>query len=210
MIDRSSGIPLYIQIRDDIKEKILSGEYSSGSMLPAEADFHTTFNVSRHTLRRALKELEVEGYINRTRRKGTFVNGKKDYINTEQKLNHIGLIMPRLAGKVNIGILNGYLKVANEYGYTVNINISEEDIDKEIVCLNAMVKSGVKAITIYPAKGSCINDKIIHQVNSAGVDISLIDHITQNINVDYVGCDNRGGGYTAARHISLQNLCGSV
>ena len=39
MIEHESAVPLYQQIENDIKDKIIRGEYQAGQMLPSESKF---------------------------------------------------------------------------------------------------------------------------------------------------------------------------
>lgn len=66
-------IPKYQQIKDNLRNKILSGQYKKGDRFFTEAELIQTFQVSSITIIRALKELEKEGYISRKQGVGTFV-----------------------------------------------------------------------------------------------------------------------------------------
>ncbi|MFC2062659.1 GntR family transcriptional regulator [Chloroflexota bacterium] len=67
-------IPLYYQIETSLKKKILRGELEDGSLLPTENQLAKQFQVSRITIRKALRSLDEEGVIIRKRGKGTFVS----------------------------------------------------------------------------------------------------------------------------------------
>lgn len=69
LIDRTSPVPLYYQI----KERLLEELPAPGEQLPTEHDLTARFGVSRMTVVQALRELEQEGVINRIQGKGTFV-----------------------------------------------------------------------------------------------------------------------------------------
>lgn len=69
------NIPLYIQVKEDIYNKIISMEYKD--ILPTEKELINIYKVSRVTLRGALKLLENEGYIIRKAGFGTKINRKK-------------------------------------------------------------------------------------------------------------------------------------
>jgi len=62
-IDRTSGVSLYRQIRDIIKEKIKSGEIKPGEKLPSENQLVAEYGISRPVIRHALGELVSEGWI---------------------------------------------------------------------------------------------------------------------------------------------------
>ena len=72
----NSQIPLYIQIKNSIKEKITSKEYPIGTKIPTEPEVEAQYSVSRVTVRKAIKELVAEGYLVKQQGKGTFVNHK--------------------------------------------------------------------------------------------------------------------------------------
>ena len=65
--------PLYSRVSDYIMEKIQSGEWPVGYMLPTEMDLCKQFGISRPSVRTALLSLVNEGYLVRTKGKGTFV-----------------------------------------------------------------------------------------------------------------------------------------
>jgi GntR family transcriptional regulator len=68
-----SPTPLYFQIKNIVKAKILSNALKEHERLPSEAEMCKAYNVSRGTLRQALAELIREGLVYRVRGKGSFV-----------------------------------------------------------------------------------------------------------------------------------------
>lgn len=67
-------MPVYRKIQGILKEKITSGEYAEGTMLPSEHELCEVFKATRMTVRQALKELVLEGYITRRHGKGSTVS----------------------------------------------------------------------------------------------------------------------------------------
>lgn len=65
--------PLYSQVSDYVLQKIESGEWPVGHMLPTEMELCAQFNVSRPSVRTALLSLVNEGYLVRIKGRGTFV-----------------------------------------------------------------------------------------------------------------------------------------
>lgn len=68
--------PLYLQLSTEFKSKIDKGEWSFNSQIPSLEVLVETYGVSRMTLRQALTVLVEEGYIERSRGRGTFVRKK--------------------------------------------------------------------------------------------------------------------------------------
>ncbi|GGL96347.1 GntR family transcriptional regulator [Deinococcus aerophilus] len=67
----------YPLIKSTLKERLLGGHYAEGLPLPSEPQLAREFEVSRMTARRAIDELEREGYVYRVQGAGTFPTGKR-------------------------------------------------------------------------------------------------------------------------------------
>ena len=63
ILHNNSGVPLYLQIYEQIKEKIIIGEYLEGTKLPSTRSMSTSLIVSRNTVESAYLQLCSEGYI---------------------------------------------------------------------------------------------------------------------------------------------------
>lgn len=77
----SSPVPLYNQIRELLRARIIDGTYASLSRMPSESELCDQFRVSRITVRQALNDLQKEGLIFKIHGKGTFVAKPKAYQN---------------------------------------------------------------------------------------------------------------------------------
>jgi len=76
MIDKSAPEPIYQQIKNNIEQKILDGDWPAGQKLQSENDLVAALGVSRMTVNRALRELTQKGLINRVHGLGSFVAEK--------------------------------------------------------------------------------------------------------------------------------------
>lgn len=73
----------YLDIKEELIEQIQEGKYATNEALPSERVLSMEFGVSRMTARKAVDQLEKEGYVERIARKGTFVRSKKLIRNAE-------------------------------------------------------------------------------------------------------------------------------
>ena len=73
IISSQSGIPIYEQIKEQIKASILSGELSEGTPLPSLRQLARDLQVSLVTTTRAYSELELEGFVQTMPGKGVYV-----------------------------------------------------------------------------------------------------------------------------------------
>lgn len=75
--EAKDGSALNLKVKDAILQLINDGEYKPDSQLPTEAEFCEKYGVSRTTVRTALQQLSVEGYVYRKRGSGTYVSVNK-------------------------------------------------------------------------------------------------------------------------------------
>ena len=80
---RTSGLPLYLQIKEDLLSKIQEEVWHENDMIPTEEQFCNEYGVSKITIREAIKILVQDGLLYRKPGKGTFISKPK----LEQKLN---------------------------------------------------------------------------------------------------------------------------
>ena len=74
VISNTLEVPLYQQIKDQIKDAILKGELVEGDALPSIRAFANDLKVSVLTIRRVYDELEQEGFVTSQVGIGTFVS----------------------------------------------------------------------------------------------------------------------------------------
>ena len=134
ILDRSKDSkPLYLQIKDILKQKITNNEYEIGSTIPSENDLEEIFGVSRMTIRQAVTELVNEGLLRkeRGRGKGTVVlsNAIADKLTTvksfTQKMNDQGLVLKNK--EINISLIKPDTIIAK----TLHL-----DSEEEVLCLS--------------------------------------------------------------------------
>jgi GntR family transcriptional regulator len=89
IITNTSGIPIYEQIKEQIKATILSDEICEGEMLPSIRQLAKDLKISVITTTRAYTDLEQEGYIINVQGKGCYVAPKDSDLIREQLLRKI-------------------------------------------------------------------------------------------------------------------------
>lgn len=76
-IYRNSPLPRYYQLKEILRERIRSGEWKPGSLIPSERELSEKYGISRMTARQAITDLVNEGIFYREQGKGTFVSNRK-------------------------------------------------------------------------------------------------------------------------------------
>lgn len=71
-------LPKYYLVKRAIIQKINDEDYAVGELIPSERELIRQFDVSRITVRKAVEELEQEGYLYKVQGKGTYVKGDQN------------------------------------------------------------------------------------------------------------------------------------
>ncbi len=89
IISNSSNVPLYEQVKEQIKNKIVSNELKAGELLPSIRSLAKDLRISVITTKNAYDELEREGYVETIQGKGTYVSNKNTELIKEEQLQKI-------------------------------------------------------------------------------------------------------------------------
>ena len=89
VLSNSSDLPIYEQIKEQVKTQILSGELSENEMLPSLRHLAKDLKISVLTTTRAYNELEEEGFITSRQGKGFFVMPRGSDLLREQLIKDV-------------------------------------------------------------------------------------------------------------------------
>ena len=93
VLSNASGVPIYEQIKQQIKAAILAGELREGEALPSLRTLAKDLKISVLTVTRAYTELEQEGFVQNVHGRGCFALGRGSELIKEQLIvraeNHL-------------------------------------------------------------------------------------------------------------------------
>lgn len=121
IISNDSGLPIYEQIKNQIKAQIVAGELKADEDLPGMRTLASDLKVSVITTKRAYNDLEQEGYIYSMPGKGSFVKKLNEEVVRENAISEIekyftdAMTVAKAAG-IEIEELQEILKTLDEVG----------------------------------------------------------------------------------------------
>lgn len=119
-MDFKDNLPIYIQIMNLIKGKMVSGQINGGDKLPSVRELSKELKVNPNTIQRTYQELEREELVFTQRGMGTFVTEDKEIVRNLKK-------------GMATNIINNFIMEMKKLGFKSNeiIEIISEWIDKE-------------------------------------------------------------------------------
>lgn len=133
VLDNTSVIPLYHQLKEILKENIEAGVWKPGDMIPSENQLMQDYNISRNTAKKAIETLVQEGVLNRIQGKGTFVSNPK----FEQSLSGFYSFSKviRERGMIPKDIIKSFQVTRVKQSIAKHLNLSEGDEVYELIRL---------------------------------------------------------------------------
>ena len=115
IVSNRSGVPIYEQIKSQIKEAIFSGELSEDDLLPSIRQLAKDLKISVITTTRAYSDLQEEGFIVNVQGKGCYVLPQNKEMARESALRKIedGLLMAITAAKSGGMTKDDIIKILN-------------------------------------------------------------------------------------------------
>ncbi|KZK05250.1 Transcriptional repressor of arabinoside utilization operon GntR family [Lactococcus cremoris] len=185
------SLPLYQQISDDLKQKIITKIFKSGDQLPTEKELSETYSVSRITAKRALTDLEQLGLVSRTRGKGTFVQELNK--NHTKLLKRVLFIIPfegMSFGDFTHGLVPA-LKVEDTTVFITYASYLKENTADDI-------KENFDGLIYYPMYTEDYLD-ILLELSLQNFPVVLLDKQIYDLGFPCVSSDNFNGGEQAAQ-----------
>lgn len=198
--NRNDSLPLYMQLKNIIVDHINGSVWKPGDCLPTEEQLCERYDISKITVRRALKDLAEEGLLVRIKGKGTFVAFDRTVSPVATKLRRIALIVPDIEDIFIAQIYTGIEKVATSRAYQVVTYSSGRSIERESSNLDLLLDGNEQGAVIFPYWGQFSASHIL-KMKKSGFPFVVIDRYFPEIETDTVTVDNRDGAYSAVKHL---------
>jgi DNA-binding LacI/PurR family transcriptional regulator len=205
-------------VESRIRQYIEDGRLEAGTQLPTEAQLCQRFQVSRSTVRNALKRLEADGLIVRTRGRGTFLRNPQIDLTSLRVPAAAAPSDPRLSRRATIGvvlsyasdydvmqaaILRGIEQAIRPRGYTF-LFARTDDYDEpgETRAIAELHGYGIQGLICMPVSNRSTTPGISLLVERK-TPVVLVDRYLTGLDTGYVVADNFTGAYRATEHLIL-------
>jgi GntR family transcriptional regulator of arabinose operon len=196
--------PKYQVIIEDIKSKILSGDYNVGEQIPTESALQSMYEVSRQTVRKAILELANEGFLRSEKGSGTYVSNQyRSKTGGGSHKKTIGVITTYISDYIFPSIIRGIESRLNEDDYSLLLASTNNDVAQEKKALEMMLSYGVDGLIIEPTKSNLYNPNIAYYLSFKEQDIPIImiNAFYEEIELPYLCLDDVQSSYLATKEL---------
>jgi GntR family transcriptional regulator, arabinose operon transcriptional repressor len=199
MFKEKTVIPKYHQLKEWLKEYIVSQNLKQDDPLFSEPALQKKTGLSLGTIRRSINELVQEGVLYRYQGSGTFIKStavlKKEALTNRQ----VGLVFPEIRsveGRESVVIMVEELSTCgfDAVLYLVNDENSKGDIYNRIITERP-------AAVLTTAVVDRIDVEFLKKVTDHNIPVVLINRKADNIPFNFVGTDEEKAGYLATDYL---------
>ncbi|MCJ7842426.1 GntR family transcriptional regulator [Lederbergia sp. NSJ-179] len=198
----------YMMVINEIKDWIQTGKVKPGDKIYSENELSKMFQVSRHTIRQAIGELVHEGLLYREQGAGTFCAEQPKELSSplpKQTTSgkNIGIITTYISDYIFPSIIRGMESYLTAKGYSLFLSSTNNDVEKEKQCLEAMLERKVDGLIIEPTKSSGYNPNIPYylELEQKNIPYLMINQYYSQLNPPYILLDDEKGGMLATEHL---------
>lgn len=194
----------YQKIADELREKILAGDYPVDTTIPPELQLQKDYAVSRHTVRQAIALLVNEGYLRREKGSGTYVDDRyKQAAANHVEHKTIGVITTYLSDYIFPSIIRGIEKTLSTQGYSLLLASTNNDYQLEKDCLQKMIDYGVQGLIVEPTKSNQYNPNLASyvQLKEQGIPMVMINAAYEELETPYIRVDDVQSGFLATEYL---------
>lgn len=195
------GKTKYAALMENLKGDILSGKIKPGEKLPSENELSARYEISRHTVRKALGILANEGYITAEHGRGTFCSERMRHTKNSR---NIAVITTYLSDYIFPRVLQGVDQVLTENGYSIILKNTGNSRAKEVRCLEDILTKDIDGLIIEPSKSQmyCKHQHLYERLDEYGIPYVFIQGIfPQMEHKPYVLMDDCQGGYLLTKYL---------
>jgi len=182
------------RVKEDLRAKILRGDFSTSKRFPSERKLAKIYKISRITVRHAISELVAEGYLYRIPFKGTYISKDLNRLTIQLIIN------PPLTVSFFTEILSGIEKSISKDGNKLLLKCTNENSEIERKYLEGIREEKIDGLIIVSGKNSFSNIDLIRETGHI-IPLVIVDIYLGEIEADYISSDDEKGGYIATKHL---------
>jgi DNA-binding LacI/PurR family transcriptional regulator len=184
---------------DDVRRQIRQGLLRADQYLMSVEDLAKKYAVSSRSVREGLAHLEAEGLVRSERGKGTVVLPLKEP--EVQKSKYVAVLLQgRVRDSSTAEELDGFQQSIQRAGFATLLCVADGSPERETAIVNRLVAEGIQGLVLYSAHPRTSYSHLQAALN-AGMKIVVYDHDFPELDINFVGIDDRLAAREATEHL---------
>lgn len=150
-MDNNQGKSKYFLLMEDLKKEIRNGMIKPGDKLLSENQLTKKYEVSRHTVRKALSILANDGFIKVEHGRGSFCSYGKM---TRGVSKNIAVVTTYISNYIFPRLIQGIDTVLTEEGYSIILKNTKNNRGIELKCLEDILEKNIDGMIIEPSESN--------------------------------------------------------
>ncbi len=198
-IDFRKPVPLYTQLTQEIKSRILEGDLAVGQQVESQHALARIYGVSLITVKKALADLIKDGVLYSRVGKGTYV-ARKPVEFSISKTKALGVVLTDLISPFFSLIVKGVEEAASKHGFNILLSNSSNVAEKEEHQIRHFIELGVSGLVVASMTHALRASRALREIHRRGFPYVMVSFLSDP---EYfrVGADNRAGGRIATEHL---------
>lgn len=192
----------YQEVKDEIIKWAIDGKYKPHEKLPTESELMKQFNVSRHTIRKALNDLFYEEYLYPIQGSGIYLSNWQDIISAKSAKN-IGILTTYISDYIFPEIIKGLEKKIYSKSYSILLSSTNNNIMLESSNLKNLLAHKIDALILEPTKSAyqSHNTGYFNNLIKQNIPFIMINASYPEIKVPSLRVNDYKGGILACKHL---------
>jgi GntR family transcriptional regulator of arabinose operon len=196
-----SGKTKYYVLMEQLKDDILSGRVKPGEKLPSENELSAAYQISRHTVRKALAILENEGFVVAEHGRGTFCSERMRH---RKNSRNVAVITTYISDYIFPRLIQGIDRVLTANGYSIILKNTGNSRTNEAKALEDILTKDIDGLIIEPSKSQilCNNMNLYAMLDEYEIPYIFIQGTyAQMKHKPHILMDDCQGGYLLTKHL---------
>lgn len=194
----------YNYVKEKIRSRILQGFLQPHQKVGSENELMKEYNVSRHTIRKAIDDLVHDGWIYKKQGAGTFC---ADRTLTKREgrggAKNIAVITTYFSDYIFPTIIRGIEGYLSQNGYQITVFSTNNNIEQEGRYLEAVLSQHFDGLIVEPTKSALPNPNINYYLNieRLGIPYVMINAYYEELEPTHLIMDDAEGGRLQTTHL---------
>lgn len=190
--------PKYMQLVDQLIQKVTKGEIRPGEALPSEHQLCETYQLARTTIRNAMQLLEEQGWITRIHGKGSFVSTNPP-LPVSKPLDIFAFVLPETRTGYYPSLQRSFEQAAALTQNQVLVCCTENKVDMQGNTILQLIDKHVAGVALVPATVPATPAYQIRQLQQHGIPVVFCHREVEGVKAPLLSIPFREVGLLAGQ-----------